>query len=154
MSMKSFATLAALLFSIQATLCGLRGFGIVELLHAQLASTRTELASAEPLHNSSSSAEPLHNDVPAHCAGRGDSSTPAESSGAPDEAPCRSHCQLYAQGIPSDASHSLSAPVAMHCASAVCELGKPPARALQLPSAVRAPPLARDLPILHASLLI
>jgi hypothetical protein len=142
--MKSFATLAALLFSIQATLCGLRGFGIVELLHAQPASTRTESASAEPLRSN----------VPAHCAGRGDSSAPAESSGAPDEAPCRSHCQLYAQGIPSDVSHSLSAPVSIYFASSVSELGEHSARAFQLPSAVRAPPLARDLPILHASLLI
>ena len=48
MSMRLFATFAVLLFSIQATLCGLRGFGIVELLHAQQAETPVHLASAEP----------------------------------------------------------------------------------------------------------
>jgi hypothetical protein len=146
MSMRLFATFAVLLFSIQATLCGLRGFGIVELLHAQQAETPVHLASAEPARNS----------VPDHCAGRADGSAPLERSQAPGEAPCRSHCQLYAQGIPSDAPYTLSAPVpvAVHCASAQCELGIHPARALHLLTGFRAPPLARDLPILHATLLI
>jgi hypothetical protein len=144
--MRFFATFAVLLFSVQATLCGLRGFGIVELLHAQQTETSVYLASAEPARDS----------VPNHCAGRADGSAPLEQSQAPGEAPCRSHCQLYAQGIPSDAPHTLSVPVpvAVHRAAAQCELGIHPARALHLLTGFRAPPLARDLPILHATLLI
>ena len=145
--MRSFATFAVLLFSIQATLCGLRGFGIVELLHAQGAAAGAGSAQA-------AAAEPTRGSVSDHCAGQRDGSAPAERSRAPGEAPCRSHCQLYAQGIPSDAPHYLFAPVAVHCAPAQCELGTHPARALHLPTGFRAPPLARDLPILHATLLI
>ena len=145
--MRSLATLAALIFSLQATLCGLRGFGVVESLEALAAPARP--GSVRAL-----ASEPVRGNRPEHCRGGPSSPTPAERPGSPDEGRCHSHCQLYAEGIPSDAPQYSPPSVALHFAPALSQFGIHPVRALHAPTAFRAPPRARDLPILHAALLI
>jgi hypothetical protein len=143
--MRLSATIAVLLFSIQATLCGLGGFGIVEQLVARAATTQS------PTPEAASSSRGMSSD---HCAGRARAPTPAEPASAPAEEPCRSHCQLYAQGIPSDAPQHPPLAAALHAAPELRALAAQPARTLVSRGPSATPPLARDLPILHAALLI
>ena len=153
MLMRSFATLATLLFSVQVILCGLRGFGVVEFLATQLATAHAG-ATAHTGSMHAVAAEPARAIQPDHCSGQGPTPAPAERSGSPDEDRCQSHCQLYAQGITSDDPQCSSPAVALHFAATLFELEIHPVRALHPPTVFPVPPRAGELPILHAALLI